>query len=41
MVNLLYASNNGYLLISGGGEPFEKKNTFLRQWNLLSLIKLL
>lgn len=26
-------SNNGYLLISGGGEPFEKKNMYLRQLN--------
>lgn len=24
-INFLNASNNGYLLISGGGEPFEKK----------------
>lgn len=23
-------SNNGYLLISGGGEPFEKKNMFIK-----------
>lgn len=33
--------NNGYLLISGGGEPFEKKNMYLRQFNQLFLIKLL
>ena len=32
-IKFVNESNNGYLLISGGGEPFEKKNTFLEQLN--------